>query len=294
MSHYIRLLFSLQYLKPKKHLTTCMKKILITLSALAMTGLASHAATITIDPAYDFDVATDFTSNFTNNTGATYAWNATAGIGGTGGVVPTVGDGTFTAQTNASAAFGTDSQTISMFFLFDSNGQSNAASNQRIGIGTVNSGGNSGEFRGVNFQLLGGALTDQWTPRLRVRANTVSTGLSSFSLTDDTWYRMDASFQITNTVDGSFDYDFSLYNYGTAGTSLVSTVFSHSSSVAAAALDSTNARHLAFIATQDANGYGAQAIDNFGTVAVPEPATYALITGFLAIGVILVRRRRQF
>lgn len=267
-----------------------MKKLLTILipSLLAVTAVMAQ---ITINPAIDFDVATDFTSNFTNNTGATYAFNATGGIGGTGGVDPTLGDGTFTAQTNSNAAFGTSTQSISMFFLFDSNGQSNAAVNQRVGIGTTNNGGNSGEFRGVNFQLFGGASTDQWTPRLRVRAATVSTGEPSFSMTDNTWYRLDASFQITN-VSGDFDYTFSMYDYGTSGTTLGSTVFSVSDTVTGQSLDQTNTRHLAFIGTQDANGYGVQSIDNFGTVAVPEPSTYALIAGFLTLGLVLYRRRR--
>lgn len=259
----------------------------------AAAGLA-YAAPINVDPNIDFDVSTDFTSNFTNNGSAAYAWSATAGIGGTGGVTSTVGDGAFTAEYNPGAAFGVGSlQSISAIFLFASNGQSNAATNNRFSVGTVNSGGDSGEFRGVAFQMFGGAATDQWTPRLRVRANTVSTGEASLSLTDNHWYRMDASFTITN-VGGDFTYSYALYDYGTAGTSLSSTLFSlENVSVIGQSLDSANNRYLSFVGTEDANGFGIQAIDNFGTVAVPEPSTFALLGGGLATLAFLRRRRRN-
>ena len=42
----------------------------------------------------------------------------------------------------------------------------------------------------------------------------------------------------------------------------------------------------------DAAGDGAISIDNFNMTAIPEPGTYALLGGLLALGHVMLRRRR--
>lgn len=269
-----------------------MKKTLLILAAMAAPFIASAA--ITIDPAIDFDVSTDFSANFTNNNGTTYAWSGTAGIGGTGGILGVNNAAAPTFQTNVSTQFGTDPQSLSGFFLFDNAGQSAATTSVRAGVGTVNNGADSGEYRGINFQIRNGGLSDNFTARLRVRGATISTGLAEFTLTDDHWYRLDGSFVLA--ADGtSFTYNFALYDYGISGATLQATLFSLENITvdsSADPFDPTNTRHLAFIGSVDGNGYGFPQIDNLGTAVVPEPKSYALLAGFMALGAILYRRRR--
>lgn len=48
-----------------------------------------------------------------------------------------------------------------------------------------------------------------------------------------------------------------------------------------------------FTVNADAAGVGAISIDNFNMTAIPEPGTYALLGGLLALGYVMVRRRRR-
>lgn len=279
-----------------------MKKLILSLMA-GCAGITA-VANISIDPVLGFDVSSDFTSAFTNNTGsnaaATYAQAAGIGLAGSGGVAGVTSDSAPTTQFNTSGSFGVGTpQALSIFFKFDAAGQAQAGNSTRVGIGTVSNGGNSGEFRGVNFQIRNGGYSNDWTARLRVRGQTLATDVAAFTLTDGNWYRMDADFTIINDLDGTvgnFSYNFALYDYGTDGSSLGSTVFSTSATTSGSGdvnvLDHVNGRYLAFIASKSDNGYGISAVDNFGTVAVPEPSTYALLTALAGLGVVMMRRRR--
>jgi len=267
---------------------------LIPAIVISACSIMAAAATISIDPANTFDTSTDFTSNFTNN-GSAYAWSAIAGIGGGGGIATVEDAAAPTFQTNSSTQFQTDTQTVSAFFHFRDAGQAGAAASVRAGVGTVNGGASSGEFRGINFQIRNpGGGSNEFTARLRVRGTTVSTGLPTFTLTDDHWYRLDGGF--TLAADGtSFVYDFAVYDYGTDGTSIEGTVISlndvNVTSGFNGPFDPSNTRHLAFIGSTDANGYGFTGIDNIGTAVIPEPGTLALVG--LALGALLIIRKHS-
>ncbi|MEM1211580.1 MAG: PEP-CTERM sorting domain-containing protein [Planctomycetota bacterium] len=268
-----------------------------TAAAIAAVAQPSLAGVIGISPNTDFDAATDFTDDFTNNGGAGYAHSVTAGVGDTGGLLGVNNNGAPTFQTNASTQFQTDTQTISGMFLFDDAGETAAAASVRAGVGTVNGGGNSGEFRGINFQIRNAGGSNDFTARLRTRGNTVGTTVSPFTLTDDHWYRIDASFTLAG--DGnSFTYDFAVYDFGTDGETFLGTVFSLDDVLVDSSgftFDPNNTRHLAFIGTVDGNGYGFSEIDNIGSdladfSAIPEPASASLL---LIGGALIAARRRR-
>lgn len=112
---------------------------------------------------------------------------------------------------------------------------------------------------------------------------------NNLSINADSWYFLSVDYNY-NSIDDEWSLDWSLNNSDSAGI-VGSSVGTASSPVVANPFGANPNLH-GFLGTRSAERTNIALLDNTTLVAVPEPSAFALIAGFLALGSIMVRRRR--
>jgi hypothetical protein len=109
------------------------------------------------------------------------------------------------------------------------------------------------------------------------------------ALVSGNWYRLSALFTKTS-VANQFSVSATLEDFGTSGTSLVSTVLTQNWTFVHTEMAADTSVFAGFRTSSTSTGVNA--FDNFN-VAIPEPGTYAAILGAGAlVGLVALRRRR--
>jgi hypothetical protein len=196
-----------------------------------------------------------------------------------------------------SAADASISVGVSFFHTTDtSNGTTSADRNIILGIknntSTARFFDNAGPANYVGIALNSPSSGSAYEFQLLGESNnggtlSVSAG-TDYTPTDNTWYRMEATLSRTSATGWTVSAE--LFSLGANGLSAPSSVLTYAPSgsinVAAGMLDS------GYFGLQVGENdlMSASAYDNI-TVAVPEPSTYALALGFLALGAVMLRRR---
>ncbi len=264
-------------------------------AATLVAALPVHAAILV-----DFDVSTDYTTDFTeiNTTSDSFTWSSSTGVGGTSGRV----DVTQGATTDSTALYNQSSfnlsdgspQTISLFFLIP----------PTIGGDALITAAQVGFSEDLTQAFLSGGGQDYVSAR--VRSTTTGTNYtlegtyanngaaanvnltSAFTLTASTWYKLSATF--TDTGSG-FTYSALVEDYGATGSTLVGAV--SGASITSQAMNQTSlsdgsdvTAYAGFRANGNPNNK-VLAVDNFGVV--PEPTTNILM--LCGLGLIIGSRR---
>jgi len=286
------------------------------LAALAFTTaiLAPKAAASINAYTVNFnDNAATYTGNFLrygdDSTMTGLTWGAAVGTNGGGGLTvtegaarnlfyrpnPTAANATSTFNISAQAANTTFTSTLDFQW-----GSTTATTQTLITAGFVPSNTSqtaltsSGALAGSLIRTASGSIVT-----LRMRNGTANAGstldFNQSALTAGNWYRL--SYELTKTaVTNTFDYTVSLFSIGATGTSTASLFndgsknITLSGSVTNSAIYADTDAFFAYDIRGDANGVSR--VDNFSvaTSAVPEPSTYALVAGFLAVGFAASRR----
>lgn len=264
-----------------------MKKYLIP-SLLAAFASVVSAQTIT------FDASTDYSNNFSPAGGqsGSYNWNSGNGVGGVSGFMDVGGSGSDPQVYYNTGLTKNTTDIFSVSYLIKIGTPTNDLNDFRVGFirstGSNFSGG--GDSINAYFRSDGGVST--YTMELR-SSNTSVTETSQFSVTADRWYEL--RFDMSLDSDTQVDVTTGLYDRGANGTSTATIVAGSSitqDNVAMTGGGFNGTDFFAALSTRNNTGSVAQGWDNFSAVAVPEPSAYALIAGFLALGSIMVRRRR--
>ncbi len=279
--------------------------------SLQLASLASLTAVVAQAVVIDFTGTTSFTDNF--NAASGMSLSPTGGVGSgqgvnIGGSSPAFYKGTTDAIPDLNVG---DSVTMGLFFqraestvpeggaritALGLSTSGDALDSNTGGLGTAVSG--QGNF-GLIIQLNGATASGVTAARLRTfdsasgAAPTNSGFLKTFNLTNNTWYKFEATFTMTAT-DNTWSVSSTLQDWGTTGTSFVGDVFTLSPTIVA-----SSGAGLAYDDTQLFAGFSgasthAKAVDNFSlttTSAIPEPSTYAALVGLGALGFVALRRR---
>jgi hypothetical protein len=290
-------------------------RILLT-SLAALLGAVHYAsASITVDFG-DYADNTAFLGDFTvyrapSNTTVDFQWANVAGVGGNGvaqlsvagtggssGSTTTGWGGAMDTSMLSKAAFDlnatTGTITVSSLFQYrQDNGGGTALTFAQIGL----SGNATMGFNGLdNAQFLTARINrtaaDTFTLQYQTKASASGTStatgsnVTSLALTAGNWYLLSMSFTKGSgtTVSGAISLD----NYGVSGTSLVGTVgSSNMTDVDIGSLFNDSTTYLGARSLAGSSFIGFDSIS-----AVPEPATFALLAGALALGLVMWRRRR--
>ncbi len=285
-------------------------------AATVMTAFAAVTAQADFSTNFNADAAT-FTDNFVNTGGGN--WGATEGVfeGGvaTGGVGINAFNGQYANNTDLGLLSAGQFVSVSLFYYTGT--LAATGSGAKVGFvglssSTAMTASNTGLQSSAGANVFGAGLqtaaatTVEGVTQLRWRTNTSSDGAAPtistfaagagsnafFNISNETWYRIDATFELSPTV-GTLIFGATVTNYGATGETAGAVVSSFSStansSAGAAGIYSSASKFAAF--TFASSGGAGSAIDNFAVTAVPEPSTYALaIAGFLFV---LVAYRRR-
>ena len=256
------------------------KRVLTLLSACALlfAGGSAHGSLI--------DFSTDQTGLFDSNGGTAYTYSATAGIGGTGGLLGGV-DGAVWSYNGASYTFDgpEDEITFSMDTRYD-DAVGSAQIPLRLGLQ-----GNGPEGFG-DFAV----RLDSRENFVEFEENDNTTPVSNISyasnMTDGNWYR--GEFTITGTgntsTTGEFGWSYNVFDLGAAGLSIPSSIASASGTSTNNYFLNSDTEPLEFSFKVNA---AASEIDNIGITVIPEPSAVALMLLGALSTLLVVRRRRS-
>jgi hypothetical protein len=273
---------------------------------VAAVALPAHAALVDFNSG-SADLSGNFVQN-TGGTGGTVSWVSDAGIGSSGGLNTSNGDGTTGVYTPTSFDFSAEGAQlrVSMYFKW----QNRTAGDKPLMLGFVPS--TAGDLR-LASNYLGARVTSNRTPNAsttgpepRSTANTVSVDVINFpnfgtntttnasgtaalpggmtSLATGNWYRL--SVEVTNAGSNNVDYAVQLADFGVNGTTQVGVLLTHTVTFANAPMTADSSVYAAFRSASDA---GADALDNFSAAVVPEPASLGLV----GLGCLAAARRRR-
>ncbi len=244
---------------------------------LTLLALPVSAASVMVD----FDQAADL-GDFDATTN--YSFGAATGVNGSGGL-NVDGNGTVSQYTPTTFDLLTAGQslTLSMDGFLDNTGTSGEPA-IRVGLtGLTSTSFGSGDYVFGGLLKLGDGSQNRYI--IQIGATGEATTGSEFSLTNNLWYRFEASFTANGT--GDFDVNGQLFNLGATGTStptaVAGTSFSNTVTQATLRADST-----LFAAFKTDARSGITVLDNFSVV--PEPSSFALAS--LGLAGLLIRRRR--
>ena len=270
-------------------------------SSLLLRGLTVIAVMSTAHAAVvaNFNgVSNPIPGSFNANGQTLPTWSATNGIGATGGIdLPSSprNFGNYQAVANSGAeSFSTVGSTLvtSMFLRIDAAPTSSPADARLLDLYAATSSATNFTISdaanahvGVRLNTIG----DNLTYRMQSRNNGDSSnimGTTTFSLTLGNWYLMSVLFTNVDVAAGTISLDVNLDDYGTAGTTFASNVFTGTANVTNTTLTGDSTVFGGFRIPRGDNLSGA---DNF-SFAVPEPGS-ALLAG-MGLALLAVRRKR--
>lgn len=255
----------------------------------------THGAISTIDYGFETDLAS---AGFTAENPTETVITAGIGIGPSAGLSANTGSGSMLMHTadffDLSAADASVSVGVSFFHTTDTSGGTTSV-DRNIILGFKNS-ATLNRFYTVDANYVGIALNSPqgsaYTLQLVGENNnggTINGSVSSsYTPTDNSWYRIEATLSRTSATGWTVSAE--LFSLGTDGLSTPSSVLTYAPSgsinVAADMLDN------GYFGLQvgQSNLMSATIYDDL-LVAVPEPSTYALLLGFLALFGVMLRRR---
>ena len=280
-----------------------MKNRLLLILASVAFAAAPHARATLID----FNgSATDYTGNFTANNGASVAWGASSGVGtpATGGLTGLNTAGGSTIIYNPGGNFAGHSLTAGSSYTLELFARTNTFTGTGSGFGVLHLGFGTSSALAFNSQVVeqfaarvqGTATAGQMVLAYRNVATSGGTATNSalgaaFTLANDTWYKFSTTITKSSTA-GAWDLTVSLQNWGSDGTSFVSTIASESATgIANTALYNDSSLFAGYYA-RNTTGTPRQfiAADNF--TVIPEPSSFAALAGLAGLGLAASRRRR--
>lgn len=265
-------------------------------SLLLPIGLAALVPALNAQVVVDFDAETDYTGNFQLNDGnnGSYTLNSGAGVGGTNGFLNIGTGGEFNvASTGVTKTAGT---IYEVSYLINIGTPATDINDFRAGFVRSTGSNFAGGGDSAHAYLRSDSGVNTYTIELFGDAVATGNKTSQFSLDANNWYQF--SVQMTLTSATSVSLSAALYNRGADGTAAASLV-TGSNIATTTNIDLTSgggfngADVFAGFTTRNNTGSVALGMDNFAFAAVPEPSTYALLAGFLTLGVVLFRRRRS-
>lgn len=263
----------------------------IVVCALAAIVPVAQGSPVSLD--FNSD-ATSFTGNFLveNNGTANTGFTWTAGVGvqdqpgpaAGGAVVYSAND--ITASYNSSSFDLTAGTTTESAFLKVGGAANGGDKVLQLGFMDIANRSFNGELADtsfMSFRILGnGTVEFQYKP---LSGGTAAVSLGSITPTTD-WLKTSLILTPTNAAAGTYNYQVVIEDWGTTGTSKVSTLLTSTvNSITVGAFSTGVDGKAAFAGFRTTTG--APAIDNFSVV--PEPASMAL----LALGALGLLRRRK-
>lgn len=262
------------------------------LAAAALASVTAQAAVVNFNSG-----ATDLSANFTGTTTVTaFSWNATAGLGGTGGVAVSTDTGGANYNYNTSYNILTgESYTVSAFFKTNATISNSANQVAGVGLGTATNaeyGAGAVQSLGVSlrYPTAGGA---NGTLILNVVNNTGTSSnanqSTSFLAATNNWYKLTATFTKSATAN-TWTVSGNVQDWGSTGTIDPGTNLRSFSgtSVTNTSLYGDSSVFAGFYARQTTgNPIQMAVVDNFAVV--PEPMAISMIAG---AGILALRRRR--
>jgi hypothetical protein len=277
-----------------KNLHSSTSRLLITAAAFSLVTASANAVVL-------------FSDSFNTNTLSTYnveggpnlTWNATAGVGGGGGLVPSGADGFVSiipGNPNTAYLFGAGAANAVTISMMAKLGSAAGVSKAFLGLTNETAYGWNDTLASGN-SMVGSVL--QGTYQLGSRrsdglpvGNITPAGQPTVGLTAGNWYLY--SVTLTKPASGTvWKLDSSLQDFGTSGTTPGSVITSYAgfdvnvNGSANLNLTSTNT-YIQF----GIRGVNFAAVDSFSVTAIPEPSSYAALAGLFGLGLVLTRRRR--
>jgi hypothetical protein len=275
------------------------EKQALALASLFALGVGASAEAA-INYSNDFNTAGTFASDFTQNgpnAGNLFQNSAGTGLNGTNAVDLTNNANDATAILTAAGQVGaldsgTDGYTLAGFFR----NQNGITGGSAVGIFQLGLGSDTSTAFNGGSTFLSARVRRDGTVEFQTGANgtTVGTGAavstSATTLVDGNWYYLTVTLNRTSTQD-TFSGTAELYNATSAGVIGSQLTNATSSTLVNAAMYADNSVYAGFRAAGSSGNSlsGANLVDNFSVVAVPEPASLAM----LALGALAVRRRSR-
>lgn len=274
-----------------------MKNILISTSLFA-----ALASSVTAQTTIGFDSAGEFTSNFLANGAAPTMANTLTNTDGLNGTARVTNNASAynvfqTAIDPTAGAF-----EVGVYFFYDGSGATN---DHRIAVGLTANNNDERVSSTGGTRLLGNAGTAEhihvtWnedshlagTSQISIQARSQNSFVGGFGATTAAmtsgWHYMSVS--SSSASGGNFnDFVIGLYTSDNTGT-ITGTVQESAATTLATGLASDSEIYGYF-----GGSFGSSTLDffdDFTVNAVPEPSSYAFISGFLALSWIMVRRRK--
>lgn len=281
--------------------------MLLALSSFSQAAITSYSA--------DFNGgATSLTDPFKETadgavTSAGMTWGATAGVGGSGGVLVTnTGQDNFfyrpgTTPDNSTSAFDFTALSAGQGFSSSadflwSNSTATDLTSLNVGFSTARPSNALSAAPGSSSFLSGSLIRNAsaTTVQLRIRSDNATPFSTTFSqtasetspgMTAGSWYRL--TYQTTLNGDGTIANLLTLYSIGVDGLATPVEVTSVSGNVTNTGLLGSAAAYSAYD-IRNLNSNGIDAVDNLNVTFIPEPSAMALVA---LGGVALAGRRRR-
>lgn len=260
---------------------------------LSFVLLAAASCVASAQVLVNFNSSSDVTLFQINGT-TDYAWNSTAGTGGTGGLLGSGTNAATYAYTGGNATFDLSAgpQTLSLDFKVNWTNGTNRAVGQLGFLGASSMQFASGQTNYfLSTRLSTTTTTNTWILQSVQKNQTNDSNVttadigSGFTLTNGYWYRHEVTFTRTGTAN-TFSLSGSIFSLGSTGTSTPSLVTSYSN------IGFTNSLlygDTTLVASFRSRGTESPNLDNFSVI--PEPSSLALM-GVGASLLLFARRRR--